>query len=456
MGENRRMLWYMLLSMLFVSRVLCEEFLLFYNTTNEYGNVVGYGSAIQTAPYGYYPWTGSLNYSIFVGQPLGEGLPSGTVYTLEGNTYGSYYGVQAKGSSMDFALDGGIVVGGYDRSPTNNLYGSVLLKYSPYPNSTLQTSLMIQFATDSFADSVRTSGYGGYLLVGSLRVSSTNDDAIILYLGSDNDIVWVRGIRGNSFEGFSDITTETEIDSMYVACGYTYTYGSASHDGLLAKIDIYGQFQWSYAYGGGGSDYFSSVVATPDGGCIAVGTSSYSPGYRADIWVVKVDTSGAVQWSVAIGGDQEDYGYSVVATNDDQYIIAGKTYSIHSNLKSSGIIFRINGTGAILWATVIGYELDAFTGVLDVSEGRSGGFTFTGSISSDFDGSVGIPIIGNIPPDGFYVDCFNARRVNLNLLHSIYHTPFRSSIAAANYISPTATVTPVAFTATSTWYYSGQ
>jgi len=84
---------------------------------------------------------------------------------------------------------------------------------------------------------------------------------------------------------------------------------------------------WSKTYGGPDRDIARSIVQTNDGGYALAGfTESYGAG-ESDFWLVKVDSSGNMQWNHAYGGPQEEDAYCVIQTSDGGYAISGYTGS---------------------------------------------------------------------------------------------------------------------------------
>jgi hypothetical protein len=84
---------------------------------------------------------------------------------------------------------------------------------------------------------------------------------------------------------------------------------------------------WSQTYGGTGNDYAYSVVATFDGGyAVAGSTESFGAGGE-DFWLVKTDEFGNMEWNQTYGGAEDDVACSLVATSDGGYAIAGSTGS---------------------------------------------------------------------------------------------------------------------------------
>ena len=79
---------------------------------------------------------------------------------------------------------------------------------------------------------------------------------------------------------------------------------------------------WSQTYGGTEIDQAFSLVATSDGGYAIAGSTS-SSGAGQDFWLVKTDAFGNMQWNKTYGGTGADVARSLVATPDGGYAIAG-------------------------------------------------------------------------------------------------------------------------------------
>jgi hypothetical protein len=70
-----------------------------------------------------------------------------------------------------------------------------------------------------------------------------------------------------------------------------------------------------------------SLIQTSDGGYAITGyTQSFGAG-EEDVYVVKLDAKGNLQWTKTIGGLASEIGYSLIQTSDGSYAIAGDTKS---------------------------------------------------------------------------------------------------------------------------------
>jgi hypothetical protein len=79
--------------------------------------------------------------------------------------------------------------------------------------------------------------------------------------------------------------------------------------------------------GGSGDDFAHSIIQSSDGGYVVAGsTQSFGAG-GSDFYVVKLDSSGNVQWTKTIGGSDWDFAGSIIQSSDGGYVLAGYTRS---------------------------------------------------------------------------------------------------------------------------------
>jgi hypothetical protein len=112
------------------------------------------------------------------------------------------------------------------------------------------------------------------------------------------------------------------------------------------KLDGSGNIQWTRTLGGGESDYGNSIIQTRDGGyAVAGSTESFGSG-NSDIYVVKLNGSGNIQWTRTIGGEDYDDGNSIIQTTDGGYAIAGSTKSFGSGGQDVYVV-KLDGSGGV-------------------------------------------------------------------------------------------------------------
>jgi hypothetical protein len=153
-------------------------------------------------------------------------------------------------------------------------------------------------------------------------------------------------------------------------------------DILLMKLDTYGDTLWTKKYGGTYWDEGHDVLETEDNGFLVLGsTDRYGPNGN-EVYLIKTDSNGDTLWTKKHGRYESDFGYSILKTNDNGYIIAGATYSLESGLdgSSDAYIIRIDSLGNKLWEKIYGGPGDeGFGSILQTNDGD---FLFAGSTSS--------------------------------------------------------------------------
>lgn len=124
---------------------------------------------------------------------------------------------------------------------------------------------------------------------------------------------------------------------------------------------------WSKTYGGSLEENTNSVVTTSDGGMLILGHTTSNDGdivktySLTDILLTKLDAEGNLIWTKTIGGSLNDYGMSIIATNDGNYAIAGYSASNDGDVPGNVgqhdfFISKITEQGNIIWSRNYGFS----------------------------------------------------------------------------------------------------
>jgi len=114
------------------------------------------------------------------------------------------------------------------------------------------------------------------------------------------------------------------------------------YDFWVVKLNSSGEIEWQRCLGGSDYDYASSIQQTLDGGFIVAGytksndgdVSGWHEGYDPyggdplpDCWVVKLNSSGEIEWQRCLGGSEIDGTKSLQQTTEGGFIVAGYSES---------------------------------------------------------------------------------------------------------------------------------
>jgi hypothetical protein len=202
---------------------------------------------------------------------------------------------------------------------------------------------------------------GGFIIVGNSRPfmydDGSNDykgnwntrwDYWIVKINADGQKEWDKTFGGDS----DDIVTSVVAtkDGKFVIAGASYSMSSndkskdrkGETDYWILKIDINGNKIWDKTFGGEGADYSGTMICTHDNGIIILGTSDSNNHYdktnlnkgKQDFWILKIDDTGKKVWDITIGGVRDEVARSIIATEDEGFIVTGSSNSKMSFDKS--------------------------------------------------------------------------------------------------------------------------
>ncbi len=107
--------------------------------------------------------------------------------------------------------------------------------------------------------------------------------------------------------------------------GRTKSFGIVplSCDAWVIKLDGQGKVQWQKSYGNRFMNAGYGIARASDGGFAFTGESDTAHGGFADAWILKIDRSGAVQWSKTYGGKNWDRTTEIKDTPDGGFVEVG-------------------------------------------------------------------------------------------------------------------------------------
>jgi hypothetical protein len=179
--------------------------------------------------------------------------------------------------------------------------------------------------------------------------------------------MWTKTIGGSNYDVAYSIIQSS--DGGYIVAGYTGSFGAGYADIYVVKLDSSGNVLWTKTIGGSSRDEASSIIQSSDGGYVVAGwTSSFGAG-GYDFYVVKLDSSGNVLWTKTIGGSDNDFAYSIIQSSDGGYVVAGRTESFGAGYVDIYVV-KLDSSGNVLWTkTIGGSSWDEASSIIQSSDG---------------------------------------------------------------------------------------
>ena len=182
------------------------------------------------------------------------------------------------------------------------------------------------------------------LLISVFLVASLVLLGISTVSASSSPAMWVK-LYGGSLDDEAAAIVQTG-DGGYVIAGTTSSFGAGSADFWLIKTDADGNVQWNQTYAGPEADVAQAMVRTSDSGYVIAGkTNSFGAG-DSDFWLIKVDSSGSMQWNKTYGQTTTEVANFVIQTSDGGYTLAGY---MENGTDNDGWLVKTDSSGNMQW-----------------------------------------------------------------------------------------------------------
>ena len=265
-------------------------------------------------------------------------------------------------------------------------------------------------------------------------------DTFIQKLDSNGNFLWAKNIEGSDQNHGNSIVLDIS-GNIYIT-GYfeetadfdpginVYNLTSAGDkDVFILKLDTNGDFIWAKQMGGAHLDSGHSITLDQSGNIYTTGwfsgtanldtqsggnTQLVSAGLT-DIFVVKLNSDGDFLWANAIGGVENDYGYSIAVDMSNNAYITGMFHSTVdfdpgngnfslTSLGSTDIFVQKSDTdGNFIWAKQMGGINSSYGYALTVD--NAGSVYTTGTIQGpvDFDPSTNVYTLTSVGINDIFI-----------------------------------------------------
>ena len=186
----------------------------------------------------------------------------------------------------------------------------------------------------------------GYALAGTFSNDTEHDNLLLIKTDSYGNLEWSKSYDGSQQETEPKLVQTS--DGGYALVCRTFVDTKVAPDIWLIKTDNAGNVEWNKTYGGAMGDYPTALLYLPDEGFAISGyTSSFGYGH-GDFWLIKIDKTGNMIWNKTYGTENPETLSSLAQTFDGGFAIAGYTQT-DNDLVSNFLLIKTDNLGNMLW-----------------------------------------------------------------------------------------------------------
>ena len=203
-----------------------------------------------------------------------------------------------------------------------------------------------------------------------------------------------KGVLAKSFRD-KGCSAEALRKAGYTAGELDNNTSDGGDDLILIKYDSSGTRQWTQQYGSSGSDYARGISLDSSGNIYVVGDTSGGLGSNSnsgseDLFLIKYNSSGNLQWTQQLGTFSNDVAFDVATDSSGNSYVTGYTGSSLDNNTHSGeldlFLVKYDSNGNKSWTKQLGTSTSDYA--RGVSVDADGNVSFTGYTTAALDGQT--------------------------------------------------------------------
>jgi hypothetical protein len=225
----------------------------------------------------------------------------------------------------------------------------------------------------------------GYVLAGQVtnitraggNIESSTKDMGIFKTGWNGNVIW-KVIAGGTYDDWG--SKINQLDDGSLICVGTFTDATATTPGqtdvFVVKVSSTGTIEWQKTYGGTGNQTGKDVVKT-SGGYVILGStdverqpltdSTGNVSGNTDIYLLKIKDNGDLIESFAYGYPGNDIGKVIKPDQGGSFMVFGTTDRSDPGQDNNNLLLiRINSAGYVTQTKIIGGTEDEYAGDMEV------------------------------------------------------------------------------------------
>jgi len=225
----------------------------------------------------------------------------------------------------------------------------------------------------------------GIIIVGQKNISIIGGQSDLWAIKTDKRglVEWEKSFGGNNDDVGYDVIATSNGGFLFV--GHTWSFGNKQQVYAI-KTDFHGNIEWERNYGGYMWDVGTSVIEVKTGGYVLAGFSN-SPGISSgntDMFMIMIDSNGDEIWKKAHGNSaypNHEWANDIIQLADESFILVGARDRYDKGLKN-GLVVKVDKQGDFLWEKEFIDDDQIEESFYSISQSIDGNFYIAGSINS--------------------------------------------------------------------------
>ena len=295
----------------------------------------------------------------------------------------------------------GVTFGGLDWNTSAGANDLFVVKYNS--SGTKEWTEQLGSASSDYANGVATDSSGNVYVAGVTYGgldgnSKGNSDLFVVKYNSSGTKQWTKQYGTDRYDEARGVATDSS-GNVYVVGGTKGNLNGISNSGrtdaFVIKFNSSGTKQWTKKLGTWQNDLANGVATDSSGNFYVTGfTYQHLDGNtsagKADLFVVKYNSSGTKQWTKQLGTSKHDRARGVATDSSGNVYVTGDTYGGLDGNTNAGyndlFVVKYNSSGTKQWTKQMGTSsTDLANGIATDS---SGNIYVTGGTYGGLDGNT--------------------------------------------------------------------
>jgi len=150
---------------------------------------------------------------------------------------------------------------------------------------------------------------------------------------------------------------------------------ASKQDIWIIKLDTIGNLEWEKTFDEDENDIAYSLAQTEDGGYVVASSTGLRLWGEANCWVIKLAAKGNMEWDNNFGGTGWDEIYSIIQITDGSFVVTGCVWSKGAG-RGDVYVAKLDKRGNLVWdKTFGGSDYDWAHSIIQT---RDGGYAVAG------------------------------------------------------------------------------